>query len=126
LRTSRFYCGQIVWAFVFDGGHKTKVRRVLIAEQEFNYDVTGEILIIPFSTSESAPCPYYHVEINGGEADSECPSLPERCWAKCDGAELIGVERIKGSAGAMPDAPFLLIKDAFARMLNDPKVKWWS
>lgn len=126
MRTSRYYFGQIVWASIFDGRRKTKNRRVLIVDDDLDYETTGEILIIPFSTSESIPCPYYHVEINGGEVERECPSLPERCRAKCDGAEYINVERLGGGAGFMPDEPLLLIREAFARLLSDRDVPWWS
>jgi uncharacterized protein YifN (PemK superfamily) len=126
LRTSRFYFGQIVWASVFDGRHKTKVRRVVIFDEDLNYDVTGEILIVPFSTSENVPCPYYHVEVNGSDPETKCQSLPDRCWAKIDGAEYIGVDRIREHAGVVPDSLLLLIKGAFARALEDPDFKWWS
>jgi uncharacterized protein YifN (PemK superfamily) len=125
VRTSRFRFGQIVLASVHDRRRKTKSRPVVVIDEDDDYDVTGEILIVPISTSEPVPRFYYHVEINGGTASSECAALPERCWAKCNGAECIKVERITKSLGYMPVGLLISIRDAYRRAYDDPAVEWW-
>ena len=75
MRTSRFRYGQIVLASFHDKRHKTKRRPVVIIDDCDDYEITGEILIVPFSTSKPTPFRYYHVEINGSNPDSKCEAL---------------------------------------------------
>ena len=51
--------------------------------------------------------------------------LPERCWAKCDGAECIKVERLRKTLGYMPDSLTIAVRDAYRRAYDDPTVDWW-
>jgi mRNA-degrading endonuclease toxin of MazEF toxin-antitoxin module len=125
VRTSRFRFGQIVQATFHDKRRSTKLRPVLIIDDDDDYESTGEILVVPFTTSEPIPCEYYHIVINGDDPGSECAALPQRCWAKCDGAECIKVERLEKTLGYMPMSLVLIIREAYRRAYDDPDVHWW-
>ena len=125
MRTSRFRFGQIVLASFHDKRHGTKRRPVVIIDDDDDYEITGEILVGPFSTSESTRCPFYRIEINGAHAASKCDALLERCWAKCDGAECIKVERLKKSLGDMPASLLISIREAYRRAYDNPDVEFW-
>ena len=82
MRTSRFRFGQVVLATFYDKRRKTKHRPVLIIDDDDDYEITGDILVIPLTTSEPDPCEYYHIEVNGDDPESRCEAATRTVLGK--------------------------------------------
>jgi mRNA-degrading endonuclease toxin of MazEF toxin-antitoxin module len=118
LRTSRYRFGQVVWASIHDGFHSTKVRPALIIDKDDEYEATGEIEVIPFSTGQPRPLLEWHVEIRPENLIGNCSKLPKQCWAKCDWGHYIKIERIRSTICQLPDDLLDSIEDAYGRFVD--------
>jgi hypothetical protein len=81
---ARYRYGQIAMAWVYDGSRYTKLRPVLIIDEDYDYRVSGQILVIAISSSPSKPCPYYHIKVHESTKKDPETGLSMPSWAKCN------------------------------------------
>ena len=113
---SQFRLGEIVYAPIHDGKNRTKVRPVVIIENE--PDHSGEIMVIAISTKCQNPCPYYHIQVKHGDTKDKYTGLWEPSWAKCNFVRFPKVSRIKSIIGDMPTKLLKQILDVHDRIAN--------
>ena len=100
---ARFYFGQIVSAYIDDGRGHTKERPVVIISVDDEYQVTGELLVVPITKRPASPCPFYHVPVHHGTVKDSDTGLYYPCWAKSNWARWIEIRRIHSTWGHLPD-----------------------
>ena len=121
----RFYFGQIVLASIDDGRGHTKERPAVIISDDDNYQVTGEILVVPITKRSEDPCPYYHIQVHDSTDKDSGTGLYYPCWAKCNWARWLPIRRIQSTLGQMPDDLLTKIADAFdALYADDTFIDW--
>ena len=72
-----------------------KVRPVVIIDNDDDYEVSGELLVIFISTKCSSPCPYYHIKIHDSDKFDAGTGLSKPSWAKCNIYRHLKLARIK-------------------------------
>ena len=54
---ARYFYGDVVRAFIHDGGTGKKLRPVLIIDSDVDSNVDTDVLVISITTSKQRPCP---------------------------------------------------------------------
>jgi mRNA-degrading endonuclease toxin of MazEF toxin-antitoxin module len=90
-----------------------------------DYQVTGEMLVIPITKRSDQPCPYYHVLVHDSTAKNPDTGLYFPCWAKCNWARWIDVRRIRSAWGHLPDDVLKTIADTFDALYADETFDDW-
>jgi mRNA-degrading endonuclease toxin of MazEF toxin-antitoxin module len=121
----RFYFGQIVGAYIDDGRGNTNERPVVIISDDDDYQITGEILVVPITKKPQSPCPYYHIQVHDNTVKDPCTGLYYPCWAKCNWARWIEIRRIHSTWGHMPDALLNNIADIYDALYADDTFDDW-
>jgi uncharacterized protein YifN (PemK superfamily) len=117
----RFYDSLIVDASIADGNGSTKNRPAVVIKGGKDCDVTGEILVVPISSSDDGDIPE-NVLVNSTSEIDPVTGLVSRCWAKCDWAQWIDIRRVTGKRGDMPDGLMTSIVDTCRDIYADGEI----
>jgi uncharacterized protein YifN (PemK superfamily) len=96
----RYRLGEIVYAPIHDGKNRTKVRPVVIIENEPDDD--GKIMVIAISTKCRLPCPYYHIQVHHSTKKDRETGLSKPSWAKCNFVRFPKISYITDRLGDVP------------------------
>lgn len=122
----RFYFGQIVGALIDDGRGKIKERPAVIISDDDDYEVIGELLVVPITKRPQSPCPTYHVQVHHTTIKDPDTGLYFPCWAKCNWARWIKIRRIQSTWGHMPDDLLISIADIYDTLYDDERFVDWQ
>lgn len=120
----RFRFGQIVEAYISEGG-RTKARPALIISSDEDNDDRDDLLVVAITRCIEHPLPEYHVIVQQDQKRDPVTGLSAPCVAKCNWVTEVKQSKVIRSLGRMPQNLLESIVKAYDRIQADDGFNDW-